>query len=186
MNTETQRQTGTPAALRGIGKLLAEKGYSADFAYQGWRRVEKKFRAGWPWPDIDWVKGSLQGDSMVLLIVGWYRHDADKDTYQRSGGHWVTLAGYGVDEKGRADEGVLLIHDPSPRAGMKPAVEYVRMEPVASGRLVGNSSMPKGANSAVGFYRLGGGMHINAERGDVCSLDGAAVVSLEKPAPARK
>ena len=186
MDTETQRQTGTPAALRGIGKLLAEKGYSADFAYQGWRQVEKKFRAGWPWPDLDWVKGSLQGDSMVLLIVGWYRHDADKDAYQRSGGHWVTLAGYGVDEKGRADEGVLLIHDPSPRAGMKPAVEYVRMEPITSGRLVGNSGMPKGANSAVGFYRLGGGMHINADRGDVCILDGAVVVSLKKPVPARK
>jgi hypothetical protein len=60
------------------------------------------------------------------------------------------------------------------------------MEPIASGRLVGNSGMPKGANSAVGFYRLGGGMHINTERGDVCILDGAVVVRLEKPAPAGK
>ena len=39
--------------------------------------------------------------------------------------------------------------------------------------------MPKGANSAVGFYRLGRGMHINSERGDTCILDGVVVVSLE-------
>ncbi|MBL04915.1 MAG: hypothetical protein CMJ99_04695 [Planctomycetes bacterium] len=181
MNTEVNRQTGTPAALNGLSKLLSEKGYSADYSYQGWRRVEKKFRAGWPWPDLDWVKNSLQGDSLVLLNVGWYRYDSGKDVYQRSGGHWVTLAGYGVDGQGKADVATLLIHDSSPRAGKEPAVEYVRIETIESGRLAGNSSMPKGSNSAVGFYRLGDGMHINSERGDVCILDGVVVVSLKNP-----
>lgn len=178
MDTEVHRQTGTPAVIRGLGRFLEEKGYSVRLTYQGWRRVEKKFREGWPWPDLDRVKRSLQRDSLVMLNVGWYRHDADKDVYRRSGGHWLTLAGYGVDEKGQPDAEVLLIHDSSPRAGMEPAVEYVRATPLESGRLSGNSSMPKGVNSAVGFYRLGGGMHLNSERGDICILDGAVVVSL--------
>ena len=181
MDTEVNRQTGTPAVLKGLVKLLAEKEYAAHYGYQGWRKVKKKYRAGWPWPDLDWVKGSLRGNSLVLLNVGWYRHEVGKDVYKRSGGHWVTLVGYGVDERGKADAGILLIHDPSPRAGMEPAVEYVRIEAIESGRLAGNSSMPKGSNSAVGFYRLGGGMHINSERGDVCILDGVVAVSLESP-----
>ena len=42
-------------------------------------------------------------------------------------------------------------------------------------------AMPKGANSAVGFFRLGGGMHINSERGDTCILDGVIVVRLQAP-----
>jgi len=41
--------------------------------------------------------------------------------------------------------------------------------------------MPKGANSAVGFFRLGEGMHINSERGDTCILDGVIVVRLQAP-----
>ncbi|MFP6739282.1 MAG: BPL-N domain-containing protein [Planctomycetota bacterium] len=181
MDTEVNRQTGTPATLKGLSRLIGEKGYSAKYAYQGWRRVEKKFKAGWPWPDLDWVRSSLQGDSLVLLNVGWYRHDAEKDVYQRFGGHWVSLAGYGVDEEGKADPGILLVHDSSPRAGMEPAVEYVRVTPISSGRLRGVSDMPKGANSAVGFFRLGEGMHINSERGDTCILDGVIVVRLQAP-----
>ena len=181
MDTEVHRQTGTPATLKGISRFLGEKKYPADYAYQGWRRIEKKFNRGWPWPDLDWVKAALQGDSLVLLNVGWYRHDAGKDVYQRFGGHWVSLAGYGVDEDGQADKEILLIHDSSPRAGLEPSVEYVRVKPIGSGRLAGNSGMPKGANSAVGFFRLGGGMHINSERGDTCILDGVVVVRLRGP-----
>ena len=180
MDTEVHRQTGTPATLKGISRFLKEKDYPAEYAYQGWRRVEKKFNRGWPWPDLDWIKRSLQGDSLVLLNVGWYRHDPGKDVYQRFGGHWVSLAGYGVDEKGQPDPAILLIHDSSPRAGAEPAVEYVRLEPVTSGRLAGNSGMPKGVNSAVGFFRLAAGMHINSERGDTCILDGVVTVSLRR------
>jgi hypothetical protein len=181
MGTEVHRQTGTPATLKGLSRFLGEKDYPAEYAYQGWRRVEKKFNRGWPWPDLDWVRSSLQGNSLVLLNVGWYRHDAGKDVYQRFGGHWVSLAGYGVDEEGKAAPGILLIHDSSPRAGLEPAVEYVRVKPISSGRLSGVSGMPKGANSAVGFFRLGGGMHINSERGDTCILDGVIVVRLQAP-----
>lgn len=124
----------------------------------------------------DWIKRGLSGRGAVWLHVGWYDHDASDDEYRRLYGHWVTLVGHGVREDGTPDASVLILHDPSPRAGVEPSNEFVLVEPIASGRLRGrNRGLPRAAK---GYLKMTGGMHVRADA-DVGILDGVVVLELD-------
>mgnify|MGYP001098765619 FL=1 len=176
MNTSLKNGTGTKGLLVGIDKYIRAKGYEyRSLRYQGWRYHPKQYSTGIKIPALKWIKEGMKGKSAVWLNVGWYRYNKRNDEYLRIGGHWVTLVGYGVDENGNRDGNVLIVHDPSPRAGRAFANEYVRLESINGGRVTGNKKgLP---HDAEGYYRLTGGMHIK-KRADLGILDGVVVLKM--------
>ncbi len=176
MNTNLEGGTGVSGVLRGVERYLNQHGYAyRRLEYQGWRRHPRKYSTRVEVPDLEWLKTGLAGDSGVWLNVGWYKYDNQTDEYCRIGGHWVTLVGYGVDEKGIKNAATLILHDPAPRAGRSFSDEYVRTEKIKSGTLTGEKW--KLARSAAGYYKLTDGMHVR-KQADFGILDGVVVLGM--------
>lgn len=117
MDTSGDLGTSPTDLLTGVSRFLGERGYVYEYlAYQGWREHPAAMSGKSETPEIDWIKDGLVGDSAVWLNVGWYAYDPMTEIYERVGGHWVTLVGYGVDRKGQANPEILIIHDPSTRS----------------------------------------------------------------------
>ncbi len=126
------------------------------------RSIRRSTQAGESIPDFRWIANGVADDSAVWLNVGWYRIDEPSKTYNRVGGHWVTLVGYDTDR--------LIIHDPAPRAGHVFANEYVHVSVIQQGILA--DSRTGSYRPAKGYLLLGEGMHIKSIA-DVAILDGA-------------
>ncbi len=127
-----------------------------EIDYYGWRYVRGEFRTGRTIPELALLKEGLQSHDAVLLNYGWYRYDAKKDEYTRTGGHWVTLTGYGHDGRNE-DPSVLIVHDPETR---KRVNDYIKTEKIRSGTLKGSlGGLPRKANRFIKFressYRVG-------------------------------
>ena len=163
MNTDVWRGTRTTDILTGVDAIAMNLfgGYTG-LEYQGWKKHPVQYSTGVEVPDIHWISAGIEKDSAVWLNVGWYRYDMRKNSYNRVGGHWVTLAGY--------DANILIIHDPAPRAGHNFANEYVQSSRIEDG------TMSDGATGlyrpARGYLLLGEGMHIKSIA-DVAIVDGA-------------
>jgi carboxyl-terminal processing protease len=180
MDTSLEYGTGTTKLIRGVRKYIKERGCEISrLEYQGWRKHPKEIPWGGSIPKLDWIKQGITGNGAVWMNVGWYKYNAGKDEYVRIAGHWVTLVGYGKDEKGQVSPNVLIIHDPSPRAGEEFSNEFILVSRILSGKLTGDwVGLPR---SAAGCYKFTEGMHI--KRGaDFAILDGAVVLKLKGPA----
>ena len=177
MNTDLKTGTGVGGVLEGLARYVEDKGYEYRYLkFQGWRKHPGRFGLGVDVPRLSWIKSGIKGNSAVWLNVGWYKYNSSSDEYARTGGHWVTLVGYGVDEKGKQDPAILIIHDPAPRCGKNPH-EYVRMEVIDAGRLTGKrSGLPRRAR---GFYAMAGGMHVK-KTADLGILDGVVVLKMDE------
>jgi C-terminal processing protease CtpA/Prc len=180
MDTSLDEGTGTTNIMRGLKKYIQDCGYEIDhLEYQGWRKHPEEMKTRYPVPQLDWLKQGILSKGSVWLNVGWYKYNPSKDEYQRIAGHWVTLVGYGKDEKNRIDPNILILHDPSPRAGKDFNNGYASAEIIGSGSLAGKwIGLPR---SAVGYYKLGGGMHIKKET-DTAIIDGAIGLKLKTKA----
>jgi len=176
MKTSLTIGTGATGVIRGVRKLLAERKCSIQrLKYQGWRGHTKESRTGVAVPQLAWMKKGLLGNSAVWLNVGWYKHNEKTGDYLRTGGHWVTLVGYRVELRKAGEATVLVLHDPSPRAGMKFANEYALAVPITSGKLTGKQAgLPR---SAAGYFKLTEGMHISSKT-DAAIVDGVVVLEL--------
>lgn len=176
MNTSLRNGTGTKGCLIGVDKYIKQKGYEHKrLEYQGWRYHPKKYMTGIKTPQLKWIKEGIIGKSAVWLNIGWYKYNKSSDEYNRIGGHWVTLVGYGVDENGKKNENILIIHDPSPRAGRSFANEYVKIKKITSGTLTGRKwGLPQDAS---GYYIFEDGMHVKSIA-DLGIMDGAVVLKM--------
>jgi hypothetical protein len=163
MNTDIWKGTTTSNLLRGVDAIARDLfGGYRSLEYQGWKNHPVQFSTGTKVPDIYWITDGIGKDSTVWLNVGWYQYDWQNDIYHRVGGHWVTLVGY--------DTGLLIIHDPAPRAGRSFANEYVYTSMLGSGILAGRlSGLPRQAR---GYLLLGKGMHLK-DIADLAIVDGA-------------
>jgi hypothetical protein len=86
----------------------------------------------------------------------------------------MTVVGVGIDEQGREDPSVLIVHDPAPYAGSGFANEFIRIKRIDAGWLLdGKLSLP-----AAGYYQLTGGMHVKRE-GELAIMDAAVVLRIE-------
>lgn len=178
----SRRGTNVSRMIRGARRHVTEQGYRASFAFQGWRTVAQEYRQG-KYPEPLWIARNLEGPRAVWINIGWYRYDEATDTYDRQGGHWVTVVGCGIDADGNEDANILIIYDPSPRSGYQRRADYVRWDRLDSGRLSGPSWVPDDPEMARGLLRLSGGLEINTRRGDTALLDGVLVMTLEPPVP---
>ena len=177
MNADPVSGVGAVKLIQGVRRFVREDLGDDDFslAYQGWRSAPKEHFEGIREPRLEWIRSHIGPAKSAWINLGWYRHDKAADAYERIGGHWVTAVGYGVNEDGTPNPGVIVIHDPSPRTGKEPN-DYVLLTKLQSGTLIGDSSrLPRPAK---GLYRMGGGMHIKSTA-DVAILDGVVGLNLE-------
>jgi C-terminal processing protease CtpA/Prc len=184
MNTSLKYGTGTTKLVRGVRKYIKERGYEiSQLEYQGWREHPKEILCSSPIPILDWIKQGILGNGAVWMNVGWYKYNPGKDEYTRIAGHWVTLVGYGKNEQGQMDPNILIVHDPSLRAGKDFANEFVLVNRIHSGKLIGKwTGLPQ---SAVGYYKLTEGMHVK-QGADCGVIDGAVVLRLKPPSQTHK
>ena len=177
MDTSLKNGTGTTKLMRGLRKYVQDRGYGIEqLEYQGWRKHPKEMKTKSSIPQLSWIKHGILGNGAVWLNVGWYKHNPSKDEYTRIGGHWVTLVGFGKDERGKSNRNLLILHDPSSRAGKTFKNEYAIVNKIHSGALVGKKfGLPR---KAAGYYKLGGGMHIK-KKADVAIIDGAISLKLK-------
>ena len=172
MATSPTHGTGGMNLMEGLHRYLVSHGCGyRRFAYQGWRGHPPQFSTGVRTPQLAWIGKALALGGAAFINVGWYHRTSSGRAYRRNGGHWLTVVAAGLDETGAPDPAMLVLHDPAPYAGAKPADEYARAELVDAQWLVeGRNALP-----AKGYYRLTGGMHIKRP-GEAAILDGAIVL----------
>jgi len=151
----------------GLKKFFDDAGIkNVKIEYHGWRLMDLKFKSGegGQVPDINIIKERLRSHSTVLLNYGWYKYDAPKDEYTRTGGHWVNLVGFGHDGN-RENPHALIINDPDMRVQ---SANYIVTKRIESGYLKGGlSGLPR---EAAGFYKF------KSSSKGVGIIDGAVVI----------
>lgn len=178
MATCEKTGTSTVHLLEGVQRYVRERGYHIrSFEYRGWRPRPSTVQADGTIADLAWIKPRLAKQATAAwLNVGWYaRHPTKPGVLTRTGGHWVTLAGYGLDEQGQLAADTLILRDPSPRSGSRARFEFVRVAPLATGRLEGpQRGLPR---SAKRMLHITSGLAIPTGT-DLALVDGVAVLRL--------
>ena len=167
--------TGVNAFMRGLYRYVLDCGYKPTyFKYQGWRKHPRAFSTQKRVPQLNWMKQGVVGKSIECLNVGFYNFDSKARLYRRVGGHWVSLVGYGINNKGVKDPGILLVHDPAARDGMTKKTDYVKIQ-----KIMNCSMKPKKGNafSAKGYHMILSGLKIRKKR--IGIIDGAVVLRFE-------
>lgn len=174
-DTDLKIGTGVSGVVNGTNKFLEERGCKIKcLEYQGWRRHPEEFSSGETVPNLDWIREGLINGGAIWLNLGWYKRIDDTPDFERVGGHWVTLSGFGVRRNGEKDPSSLVVNDPSPGSGSKPSSQYCTVLEIKNGELTGEKAgLPR---SAKGFFELGGEFNVSS-RADVAIIDG--VVRLE-------
>lgn len=164
MNTNTINGTNVIGLTQGVHKYALERwGRYRKLEYSGWSKVPTQFRSSLAKPTLNWMTSALHKKGSVWINIGWYNPDGNN--YQRQGGHWVTLVGY--------EQGKLVIHDPSPRAGTTFSNQFISIEPLNAGQLIkGNRS-----TNARNHFVITDGMLIS-RKGKLGIIDGAVKFEL--------
>lgn len=126
---------------------------------------------------IEAVKEAFQKGAAVWLAIGWYEKDGETNTYTRTGGHFVTLVGYGKDASGSVDDSVLIFRNPAQRAGRNYPNEFVRLQRMTSGTFPGRGGSL--GHSVAGHFEVVGGLSVGARTTAI--LENATILVL-KPA----
>jgi len=176
MNTSLSDGTGVGEFLIGVDKYIQQCGYKkSTLAYQGWRKHPKNFSTQMECPSLEWISRGLDGTTGVWINIGWYK-TRKNNVFDRVGGHWVTVVGYGKNELGEYDSKSLVINDSSPRSGLDRAPVYVKVEQILDGKLTGkDNGLPKNAK---GLYKMSGGLAVPT-RADAAILDGVVVLQMK-------
>ncbi|MGD9580380.1 MAG: C39 family peptidase [Vampirovibrionia bacterium] len=161
--------------MKGIKTYIEKRGYRIKtFIYHG-RKNDQGIR-----PDLELAKRVLKNNGAVWFNVGWYtyRNEFGQDVYEKNGGHWVTLVGYGNNGT-NDDPNYLIIHNPSTRSEINKN-DYVELIPLRNALMRGipgkkYKGLPTNSN---GYYKLGANMKINKKKGDTAILEGMVVLEL--------
>ncbi len=170
--------------IRGIKKYINEKGYKiVHLEWEGWRGNSKEFPKKAAAPTLDWMKEAFaKPNGAVWINLGWYKENKNPKVYERTGGHWVTLVGYGQTSDGKEDPFTVAIHDPSPRMGKEPKTQYIQLTKITDGTLEredkSENETKKIRHSATGFYLMGGGMTLR-KGADCAIMDDAIALVLD-------
>lgn len=145
--------------MRGVDRYVARADYRCKrLEYRGWRPLFGSYKSSGEFPDLKWMKEIVCDPGGALwLNVGFYEYDKELSNYNRMGGHWVTVVGYGVDAKGRKDPSILIIHDPSPRSGDTLSHQYCHTVKIEDGSSLNgtDAGLPRSAN---GQYMIQDGL----------------------------
>lgn len=178
MNTRADEGTEVSDVLRGLKKYILQKGYSIkSLGYQGFRLTDPEFDTGYRYPRLSLIKQGITGKSGVWLNTGWYKYKPETDTYVRLGGHWVTLVGYGINASNSPSPDILIVHNPSPLAGLTFHNDFLQLVRINSGVLVSHKGIYGFPRPAAGFYKIVSGLPAIPQC-NTAILEGALVLEL--------
>ena len=181
--TDPENGTSPGQILAGVRKYVEEKGYACErLEYEGWRSVgshhASEVKASRT--DLDWIKsGILDHKGVVWLNIGWYTRTGDGE-WKRTGGHWVTLVGFGATNAGdEPDPTLLLIHNPATHGSDThaddPAQDVVHLKQIDEGTLHTGKTTTE---DAAGMYQIVG-PGLPTSRGVDAFLDDAIVLVIK-------
>jgi hypothetical protein len=182
--TDPDNGTAPGAVLSGVQKYVEERGYSCSrLEYEGWRNVGRSRQSAVKAarPNLDWLKEGIQdANGAVWLNIGWYKQ-VDQGVWKRTGGHWVTLVGYGAAQSGVVtDPLLLLVHNPakSSKSGRAEsfANDVVELAPIEEGTL---DTAKDSTEDAAGMYRMSGPGLPVSRNVDAAILDAAIVLVIK-------
>lgn len=166
LDVDPQLGVGNSQMLYGLKKYVEDHGSQVEqLYYHGWRSAPKQFRRGVDFIRLPALYQGLQKQGVVLINLGWYQKQGND--YLRTGGHWVTLAGYlGQD---------LIVFDPAPRNGKTKRAHQVRLKVLKQGQFLGPyKGLPRPAR---GHYAIHSGLNIG--KADLGVLDGAVFLQIK-------
>lgn len=178
MGTSDSTGTSTEQFLEGVQTYIKKfTPYRiASLRYAGWNRHQKEFDAKKQVPDLQWLKDGIKGDRAEWLNIGWYKFDPKNKDYIREDGHWVVLAGYGMNFSGAADEQTLIVKDPNPVAGNVSRKIFIELQALQEGSLKGpHEGLPRDASGYLFIKSQSDPMDTQKRIG---IIDGAVVLEL--------
>lgn len=178
METEGRDGTSATRLMRGLKKYVTSRGYEIEkLEYRGWSNINKTFKFTSEQPTLEWMKENIaHPGAAAWLNIGWYKYDPATKVYQRTGGHWITLVGYGITEDGKPDESVLIVHDPSRRSGPGVVTHHMPVTMLTEGKLIHNSSTHSA--EAAGYFKSNGAFVVK-KGNDAAVIDGVVVMALK-------
>lgn len=137
MSTAPKGGTSHVKFMSGLSAFIADAGYSSKIFFQGrWRLPSKYGRIDVAAPALETIQDKFSSGSAVFLSIGYYQHGDRPGELKRLGGHFVTVVGYGVDERGNVDRDMVVLHDPGDRRSPNVKKRYLRLEKLRNGRFV--------------------------------------------------
>ncbi|MEM8892724.1 MAG: hypothetical protein AAGD28_32385, partial [Bacteroidota bacterium] len=125
------------AYIQHIGKPNRSDDIKDDLSYVDLKLSQKSIR-------LDYFKKGLINPKSTHILL-WGRYEKDGKALLRTGGHYVTLVGYGIDDKGKLDKNLLIIHNPS-SSDKKPKREFLNLRPLAGYDWIKSSTRLKSEN----------------------------------------
>ena len=175
MRTNLIDGTGVNNFLNGVGKYVRSCNYQfASLQYEGWRKGSQNYPTIADKPSLRDIRLSLEGKSGIWINIGWYKFDAAQNLYKRTGGHWVTVVGAGVNSSGQNSPNTLIIHDSSFRTCPDRLPEFLQLEELVDGQMAGKNDNVQ--RSARGYYRVASGMKFSKKVTPI--IDGVVILKM--------
>jgi hypothetical protein len=104
MRTIPNKITPPGYMIRGLKKYVKDSGYDFDkIEYKEFGKDENY--------DIDLLKNRISNGYESIIFL-WITKEIEPNVMKIIAGHWVSLVGYGKDEKGNTNSDILIIQDP--------------------------------------------------------------------------
>lgn len=173
MSTAPKGGTSHKKFLTGLERYIDKANYSATLRYRGRWPIPNRFIDRQEAPGIDWIREQFDDGSAVWLSIGFYEEGKLPGELKRVGGHFITVAGYGLDANGSADRDILILHDSDDGGGARIQRHYLSFEELRQGRFVDANGRPTA--DADGHLVVSRGYPVR--RGLIAVIDSA--ISLE-------
>jgi hypothetical protein len=137
MSTAPKGGTNLQKFVNGLSAYVKAAGYRASIEAHGPVKFSGVSYSHVGAPDMYNIRRQFARGAGVWVSIGFYREGKRPGALYRLGGHMTTMAGFGVDESGRTDRDVIILHDPDDgySAGIKR--RYLRLEPLRDGYFAG-------------------------------------------------
>ena len=173
MSTAPKGGTSPVKFMQGLSSYISDAGYSSKITFRGrWALPKKYGRVEVGAPDIYSIQDKFSSGSAVFLSVGFYKEGDRPGELKRISGHFVTVVGFGVDEKGNVDRDMVVLHDPGDRRSPSVKKRYLRLEEMRGNRFVNRRG---DESDASGHLKITEGMRLRS--GIIGVID--AVVTLD-------
>ncbi len=137
MSTAPKGGTTHVKFMQGLANFISDAGYSSRITWRSrWQMPRKYGRVEIGAPDIDSIQNKFASGSAVFLSLGFYSEGDSAGDLVRTGGHFVTVVGFGVDEDGNVDRDYVVLHDPGDGRSSTVTKRYLKLEQLRNARFI--------------------------------------------------